>query len=64
MDVPNEQSAAAWDFLRGYLEPADAFVFSRTQYAPDWVPPHRRWVIPPSIDPLAVKNQVITPPRC
>jgi trehalose synthase len=56
-DAPNEQSAAGWEFLRRYIADADAFVFSRRQHAPAWIPPQRLWIIPPSIDPLAPKNQ-------
>jgi trehalose synthase len=32
-------------------------VFTRAEYAPDWVPPGRLHVIKPSIDPLSPKNQ-------
>jgi trehalose synthase len=60
-DVPNEQSVAAWEFLRAYVEQADAFVFSRSQHAPGWVPPGKLWIIPPSIDPLATKNRQMSP---
>ena len=56
-NVPNEHTAAAWDFVRPHLERADAFIFSRQEYIPPWVPPERGLVIPPSIDPLAPKNQ-------
>ena len=34
---PTTSTDAAWAFLRPYLEHADAFVFSRRVYAPDWV---------------------------
>jgi trehalose synthase len=61
LDLQNEQSLRAWDFLRCYVEQADALVFSRRQYAPAWVPPARLWVIPPSIDPLSPKNRQIGP---
>lgn len=64
VDRPNATSVAAWDFLRRYVEPADAFVFSRRQYAPPWVPADRLWVIPPSIDPLSAKNRPIPPEEC
>jgi trehalose synthase len=60
-DAPNEQSVAAWEFLRGYVEQADAFVFSRRQYVPAWVPAQRLWIIPPSIDPLTHKNRQMEP---
>jgi trehalose synthase len=60
-DAPNEQSTAAWEFLRRYVSAADAFVFSRGQHAPAWVPLGRLWVIQPSIDPLSAKNRFLTP---
>jgi trehalose synthase len=60
-DTPNDVSVAARDFLRPYVEQADAFVFSRRQYAPEWIDPDRLWVIPPSIDPLSPKNCPIAP---
>jgi len=63
-DTPNPTSEAAWEFLRPYVEPADAFVFSRRQYAPAWVPADRLEVIPPSIDPLSAKNRAMTPEEC
>ncbi|HMA46682.1 MAG TPA: glycosyltransferase [Frankiaceae bacterium] len=60
-DSANEQTDAGWDFLRRYVEPADAFVFSRRSYAPPWVDPSRLVVIPPSIDPFSTKNADLTP---
>jgi trehalose synthase len=63
-DSPNEQSVAAWDFLRRYVGSADAFVFSRRQHVPAWVPQERLWVIPPSIDPLSPKNRTIPAEDC
>ena len=56
-DDPNEQTESAWAFLRPYIESADAFVFSRREYAPDWVEPQRLVIIPPSIDPFSAKNR-------
>lgn len=55
-DVPNDHTDAAWEFLRPYVEAADFLVFSRLQYAPDWVERSRLKVIPPSIDPFSTKN--------
>jgi trehalose synthase len=55
-DETNEHTDEAWAFLRPYIEDADAFVFSRLVYAPDWVDADRLVVIPPSIDPFAAKN--------
>ena len=63
-DTPNEQSVAGWEFLRRYIEQADAFVFTRPQYAPAWIPAGRLWIIPPSIDPLAPKNVPISSEDC
>ncbi len=60
-DAPNEQSVAGWEFLRRYIQEADALIFSRRQHAPAWVPPERLWIIPPSIDPLAPKNRQMKP---
>jgi trehalose synthase len=56
IDQQNDISHAAWDFLRPYLEPARAYVFTRRQYAPPWMAQDRLWVIPPSIDPYSPKN--------
>jgi trehalose synthase len=56
-DTPNELSDGAWSFLRPYVEPAEAVIFSRQVYAPGWVDPSRLWVIPPSLDPFSTKNR-------
>jgi trehalose synthase len=53
----NDATRAAWDFLRPYLAPAHAFVFTRRQYVPSWIPSEQAWIIPPSIDPLSAKNE-------
>ncbi len=55
-DAPNDQTHSAWAFLRPYIEDADAFVFSRPEYTPDWVDTDRLAVIAPSIDPFSIKN--------
>jgi trehalose synthase len=64
VDVPTATSVSAWDFLRRYVESADALVFSRRSYAPPWVPADRLSVIAPSIDPLSAKNRPIAPHDC
>lgn len=56
-DDSNGETARGWAFLRPYLANADAFVFSRRRYVPDWLPPERVRVIPPSIDPFSSKNR-------
>jgi trehalose synthase len=61
LEAPNEWSERAWEFIRPYVEPADAFVFSRSTFAPAWIEPDRVSVIPPSIDPFAPKNVDLEP---
>jgi len=61
IDVQNDVSRAAWEFLRAYLEPAAGFVFTRMQYVPPWVPLPLTWIISPSIDPFSAKNAVLSP---
>ncbi len=56
-DEPDAVTDRGWEFLRGYLENADAFIFSRERYVPEWLPPERVRVIPPSIDPFSSKNR-------
>jgi trehalose synthase len=55
-DAPGAYSEQGWDFLRRYVEQADACVFSRASFAPPWLDPARVYVIPPSIDPFSTKN--------
>ena len=56
-DAPNEWTERAWEFLRPYLEDADAYTVSRSAFAPPWSEPARTHVIPPSIDPFSAKNE-------
>ncbi|MGN6130391.1 MAG: glycosyltransferase [Nocardioidaceae bacterium] len=60
-DERDERDEAGWEFLRGFVQDADAFIFSRRQYAPAWVPAHKLWVIPPSLDPFSTKNAELAP---
>jgi trehalose synthase len=60
LDWETQVTRAAWDFLRPYLEPAHAYVFSRRAYVPAWIPASRVSIIPPSIDPFSAKNQELT----
>ena len=53
----NELVDAAWDFLKRYLDEADACVFSRHAYVPEWAVNRRTMVIQPSIDVFSPKNQ-------
>jgi trehalose synthase len=61
LDETNEWADRAWACVRPYVEDAHAFVFSRREFAPDWVDGGRLSVIPPSIDPLAPKNVPLDP---
>jgi len=57
VDWENEVTRAGWEFLRPHLAAAEAYVFSRRNYVPSWVPAAKAWIIPPSIDPFSPKNQ-------
>lgn len=50
-----------WEFLRPHLAGADAYVFTRTAYAPPWIDAPRLHFIPPSIDAFSTKNQAMDP---
>jgi trehalose synthase len=56
-DGANEWTDRAWAFVRPYVEPAGAHVFSRASFAPDWIDPVKLRTIPPSIDPFTPKNR-------
>ncbi len=59
-DTPNAATELGWDFLRPLIERADAFTFSRSDYAPDWIRSERLHVITPSLDPFSAKNAPLT----
>ncbi len=61
LDTPTEVTDGAWAFLRPYVEQADAVIFSRMEYVPDWVDRARVWLIPPSLDPFSAKNVDLAP---
>jgi len=57
-EQPNELVHHAWEFLAPYLRDADACVFSRHAYVPEWAATSvRTMVIQPSIDAFSPKNQ-------
>src|SRR5919197_1991012 len=62
VDRPNEVVEAAWNFMRPYVEPADAYVFSRPQFAWEGLDADRTWIVPPSIDAFSPKNQELDAP--
>jgi len=57
VDWENDATRAGWDFLRPFLGPAEGYVFTRREYVPSWLADDKVWIIPPSIDPFAPKNQ-------
>lgn len=57
VDHPGELARGGWDFLRPYVEGADAYVFSRGGYVWDGLDRAKVWLMPPAIDPFAPKNQ-------
>jgi trehalose synthase len=56
LDVPNDRAREAWRFLIGYVEPADAYVFSRRSYTWEGLDESKVTVIAPSIDAFSPKN--------
>lgn len=60
-DDLNANCSRGWEFVRPYLEDVDAYVFTRAQFAPDWIDRTRLHVIPPSIDPFSTKNMDLEP---
>jgi trehalose synthase len=56
LDHGNARAHQAWDFLAPYLRDADAFVFSRSAYMWEGLPPEKVVVIKPSIDVFSPKN--------
>jgi trehalose synthase len=63
IDSPSDLATAAWEFLRTYLAPADAYVFSRASFAWKGLDQDKVHVIAPSIDPFTPKNNLLPPSR-
>jgi trehalose synthase len=61
IDVPSDVSRRAWDFLRPYVEPADAYVFSRRAFVWEGIDNARIELIAPVIDAFSAKNQELDP---
>jgi len=55
-DEPNDLAREAWRFLTPYVEPADAYIFSRAGYVWEGLDRDKVSVIPPSIDAFSPKN--------
>ncbi len=61
LDTPNDLARQAWEFLRGYVQPADRYIFSREAFAWEHLDSDRIVIIPPSIDAFSPKNQDLDP---
>ena len=61
IDTPSELSRRAWDFLRPYVEPADAYVFSRRAFVWEGLDDAKIELIAPVIDAFSAKNQELAP---
>jgi trehalose synthase len=61
IDTENDISRSAWDFLRGYLDAAHAYTFTRKAYVWDGLDARRVALIPPCIDGLSLKNVDLEP---
>jgi trehalose synthase len=59
LDLPNDLARQGWDFLRPYVEQADALVFSRAAFEWEGLDHDRVAIIPPSIDAFSPKNQAL-----
>jgi trehalose synthase len=57
VDVPNDLTRGAWEFMRRYVEPADAYVFSRKEFIWPELDREKVWIVPPAIDAFSPKNQ-------
>jgi trehalose synthase len=56
VDLPNDVTRSAWDFLRPYVDAAAAYTFTRHPYVWEGLDEHRLALIPPCIDPSSLKN--------
>jgi trehalose synthase len=61
IDVPTDIARRAWKFLIPYVEPADAYVFSRRAFVWEGLDDAKIEVIPPVIDAFSPKNQELDP---
>ena len=60
LDLPNDIAREAWRFLIGYVEPADAYVFSRAAFSWEGLDTAKLSVIAPSIDAFSPKNHAMS----
>jgi trehalose synthase len=57
VDEANDLARGAWRFLTPYVQPADAYVFSRRAFGWEDLDGSKTTIIPPSIDAFSPKNQ-------
>jgi trehalose synthase len=56
----NKSVHDVWRFLQPHLERADAYVFSRPGYVPEWLRTAPTFIMPPAIDAFSSKNEPMT----
>jgi trehalose synthase len=61
IDTPSELARRAWAFLKPYVEPADAYVFSRRAFVWEGLADEKIELIAPVIDAFSAKNQELDP---
>ena len=59
LDLPTDLAREAWDFLRGYVANAHAYVFSRREFVWEGLASDKVWLVAPSIDAFSPKNQAL-----
>jgi trehalose synthase len=62
IDVPSPIARRAWEFLTPYVEPADAYVFSRRAFVWEGLDDQKIELIAPVIDAFSPKNQDLDEP--
>jgi trehalose synthase len=60
LDLPNDLAREAWRFLIGYVQAADAYVFSRPAYSWEGLDEAKLTIFAPSIDAFAPKNHALS----
>ncbi len=61
IDIPSDVARRAWRFLIPYVEPADAYVFSRRAFVWEGLDDAKIELIAPVIDAFSPKNQELDP---
>ncbi|HHP7241770.1 MAG TPA: glycosyltransferase [Cyclobacteriaceae bacterium] len=56
LDLQNESTIAAWDFLKPYFDDYDHSVFTSPEYVPQYLDKNSVSIITPAIDPFSNKN--------